>query len=65
MYNGNKTFSWFSDNPKPLLDEILKPKYSGYQVYAYNLSMLDIIFLFKYIASLINEYKIDILKKII
>ena len=64
MYDGNKTYSWFSKDAKPLFDMVLRPKYKGYQIYAHNLSRFDIIFLFKDIADLKNAgYKITVLKK--
>ncbi len=63
MFDGNKSFSWFNSSPKLLFDKLLSPKYRNYHIYAHNLSRFDIVFLLKYIASLKNEFKIDILTK--
>jgi len=58
MYDGKNKYSWFTNSPKSLFNKLLQPKYYGYSVYAHNLSRFDIIFIFKYIASLKNEFKI-------
>ena len=63
MYDGNKTYSWFSQNAKPLFDFLLRRKYKGYQVYAHNLSRFDIIFLLNEMAGLRSSYIIEIIKK--
>jgi hypothetical protein len=56
MYDGKNKYSWFSENPEELFNQLLQPKYYGYSVYAHNLSNLDIIFIFKYISYLRNKY---------
>ena len=64
LYDGKKSYSFFGRDPveirKRLFDHLLRRKYRGYSVYAHNLSHFDIIFLFKYLASLHNnqEYKV-------
>ena len=63
MYDGKNSYSWFSNNAKPLLGQLLKQKYKGYQVFAHNLSRFDIIFLFNEIAKLKHLFNITILKK--
>jgi hypothetical protein len=63
MFDGTYTYSWFTEFPKSLFSQLLKPKYRGYQVYAHNLSTFDIIFIFKFISSLKEIYKITIMKK--
>jgi hypothetical protein len=52
MFDGKNKYSWFTKTPDDLFNELLKPKYYGYGVYAHNLSNFDIIFIFKYISSL-------------
>ena len=61
MYDGYKSYSFFSESPELLFKQLLRRKYRGYTVYAHNLSRFDIIFLFKYIANLQNNlnYKVD------
>jgi len=56
MYDGKNKYSWFSENPEELFNQLLQTKYYGYSVYAHNLSNLDIIFIFKYISYLRNKY---------
>ena len=56
MFDGKRSYSFFTSDPKPLLDKLLSRRYRGYSVYAHNLSRFDIIFLFKYIASFKSEY---------
>ena len=51
MYDGNKSFSWFSETPEQLFDQLLQRKYKGYQIYAHR---FDIIFIFKYLSTLKN-----------
>jgi hypothetical protein len=64
MFDGIKSYSFFSESPKPLFDLILKAKYKGYQAYAHNLSRFDIIFIFNYFYQLKKEgFKINVLKK--
>lgn len=65
MYDGKKSYSFFSSSPEQLFQELLKRKYRGYSVFAHNLSRFDIIFIFKYIASLHNNkgYKISCILK--
>jgi len=65
MYNGDAKFYWFTDDPSYLFKELLRSKYYGYSAYAHNLSRFDLVFLFKYLASLAQEgiYSIDIIKK--
>ena len=63
MYDGRKKLSWFTDSPKLLFDQLLRRKYRGYLVFAHNLSNFEVVFLFKYIASLKNEYKINVIKR--
>ena len=60
MYDGKKAYSWFSDSPEPLFNQLLKPKYRGYSVYAHNLSMFDIFFLLGYIADLETDGKYSV-----
>jgi len=65
MYDGEDKFSWFTDRPELLFNELLRSKYFGYSVYAHNLSRFDLIFLFKYLAQISHEgtFNVDILKK--
>ena len=56
MYDGCKSYSWFTDSPEQLFDRLLSTKYKNYIVYAHNLSRFDIIFLFKYMADLHNKH---------
>ena len=60
MFDGVKTYSFFGEDPKPLFNSPkgLSRKYRGYSVYAHNLSRFDIIFIFKYIASLRKDFDI-------
>lgn len=58
MYDGNNKYSWFTNKPNNLFKQLLQPKYFDYSVYAHNLSHFDIIFIFKYIANLKNDYEI-------
>ena len=64
MFDGKDKFYWFTDDPSYLFKELLRSKYYGYSVYAHNLSRFDLVFLFKYIASLAHEgeYSVDIKK---
>ena len=55
MYDGHKSFSWFSDSPEQLFDRLLTRKYKNYNVYAHNLSRFDIVFIFKYLSTLKNK----------
>ena len=64
MYDGSKTYSWFTDQPYELFNRLLRSKYKGYNVYAHNLSKFDIVFIFKYLSYLNNRgYKISILMR--
>jgi hypothetical protein len=63
MYDGKDRFSWFTSSPQPLFDQLLRRKYTGYHVYAHNLSSFDAVFILKYIASLKNNYKVNIIKR--
>lgn len=64
MYDGKKTFSWFNNNPKDLYKHILRRKYDGYTIYAHNLSLFDIVFLFKYLPELkLLGFTVQIIKK--
>jgi hypothetical protein len=63
MFDGKISKTIFSDNPQELFDNLLRPKYRGYDVYAHNLSKFDLIFLFKYISSLKSNFDINIIKK--
>lgn len=56
MFDGQKTYSWFTKSPKPLFDPLLRSRYKNYQVYAHNLSSFDLVFIFKYLATLQYEY---------
>ena len=55
MYDGRKSFSWFSESPSQLFDRLLTRKYKNYNVYAHNLSRFDIVFIFKYLSTLKNK----------
>nr|YP_010977163.1 hypothetical protein UYH45_mgp02 [Daedalea dickinsii]WNZ34368.1 hypothetical protein [Daedalea dickinsii] len=57
MYDGHKSYSWFTDSPEPLFNQLLKRKYKGYHVYLHNLSRFDITFIFKYLSKLSNQIK--------
>ena len=46
MYDGRKSFSWFSESPSQLFDRLLTRKYKNYIVYAHNLSRFDVVFIF-------------------
>ena len=63
MYDGKKSYSFFTSDPKPLFDQLLKRKYKGYIAYAHNLSNFDLIFLFKYLSSLQKLFKINVIKR--
>lgn len=45
MYDGKTKLSWFTDSPESLFNEILRPKYKNYIVYAHNLSRFDVVFI--------------------
>jgi len=63
MFDGNNSYSFFTDSPKALFDTILRSKYRGYKVYAHNLSGFDSVFIFKYLASLKKDYQVRIIKR--
>lgn len=64
MYDGKRTYSWFTDSPQSLFDQLLRRKYKNFVCYAHNLSGFDIVFIFRYLAVLHSQgYKITILKK--
>lgn len=64
MYDGKRTYSWFTDSPACLFDQLLRRKYKNFVCYAHNLSGFDIVFIFKYLAVIHSQgYKIKILKK--
>ena len=64
MFDGKKSFSWFTDSPQQLFDTLLTRKYRNYNVYAHNLSRFDVVFIFKYFATLKNKgFKIKLLIK--
>ena len=64
MYDGFKSYSWFTESPLQLFNQLLRPKYRNYKVYAHNLSRFDIVFIFKYLSTLNNQgYKIKILMR--
>jgi hypothetical protein len=69
LYNGKKSFSWFADikNPKSAVDslfeELLRPKYKGYQLYAHNLSGFDINFIWEKLAILSKVHSVGIMKR--
>lgn len=64
FYDGYNKFTWFENNADSLFKHILSSKYSGYTIYAHNLSRFDVVFLFKTIAHLKNQgYKVKIIKK--
>ena len=46
MYDGHKSFTWFTDSPEQLFDRLLTRKYKNYNVYAHNLSRFDVVFIF-------------------
>ena len=46
MFDGKKSYSWFSKSPEELFNQLLRSKYKGYNVYAHNLSRFDIFLLF-------------------
>ena len=45
MFDGKKSFSWFTDSPQQLFDTLLNRKYKNYIVYAHNLSRFDVVFI--------------------
>nr|YP_009355785.1 ypothetical protein [Fomitopsis palustris]BAX08580.1 ypothetical protein [Fomitopsis palustris] len=49
MYDGHKSFTWFSDSPSQLFDRLLSRKYKNYNVYAHNLSRFDVVFIGLYL----------------
>nr|YP_009652969.1 DNA polymerase [Taiwanofungus camphoratus]QCG70007.1 DNA polymerase [Taiwanofungus camphoratus] len=55
MYDGFKSYSWFTESPKQLFDKLLTWKYRNYNVYAHNLSRFDVVFIFKYLSTLKNK----------
>ena len=61
MYDGKNNYSFFSDKPDQLFDQLLRRKYRGYNIYAHNLSKFDIVYLFKYISNLSTNkgFKVD------
>lgn len=64
MFDGNKSYSWFTDSPEQLFNNLLRSKYRGFQVFAHNLSRFDIYFIFKHLASLKKQgYSIKILMR--
>ena len=64
MFDGRKSFTWFTDSPEQLFDRLLSRKYKNYNVYAHNLSRFDVVFIFKYLSTLKNKgFKIKLLIK--
>uniref|UniRef100_A0A896YUU9 DNA polymerase n=1 Tax=Coniophora puteana TaxID=80637 RepID=A0A896YUU9_9AGAM len=64
FYDGTNSYTWFEKDSKKLFEFILKRKYSGYTIFAHNLSRFDVVFLFKNIAQLKPMgYNIEIIKK--
>ena len=64
MYDGCKSYSWFTDSPEQLFDRLLSKKYKNYIVYAHNLSRFDVVFIFKYLSTLkFKGFKIKLLIK--
>ena len=64
MYDGCKSYSWFTDSPEQLFDRLLTRKYKNYIVYAHNLSRFDVVFIFKYLSTLRSKgFKIKLLLK--
>ena len=62
--NRNKVSTWFTDKSNDFFDLILTRKFTGYTIYAHNLSRFDVVFLFKNIAELSSKgFKVDIVKK--
>ena len=59
IYDGFETKSFFESTPNNLFKYLLRRKYRGYTVYAHNLSRFDIVFLFKYLANLNKNFKIN------
>lgn len=55
MFDGRKSFTWFTDSPEQLFDRLLSRKYKNYNVYAHNLSRFDVVFIFKYLSALKNK----------
>lgn len=55
MYDGQNSFSWFTDSPAQLFDKLLNRKYQNYICYAHNLSRFDVVFIFKYLSTLKNK----------
>ena len=43
MFDGEKTYNFFTEKPDLLFKQLLKSKYKGFTVYAHNLSKFDII----------------------
>ena len=52
MYDGKDNYSWFTDSPKELFNQLLRSKYRGYQIYL-NYSKTDPMNL---IAKLLMNY---------
>ena len=63
MFDGKNVYSWFTSSPEGLFNQLLKPKYRGYQVYAHNLSGFDIIFIFKYLGSIHKNFNINVIRR--
>lgn len=62
MFDGQKSYSWFTDSPEQLFKQLLTKKYKNYLVYAHNLSKFDLVFIFKYLSTLKNKgFKIKLL----
>lgn len=55
MYDGVNSYSWFTDSPEELFNQILRAKYKNYIAYAHNLSRFDVVFIFKYLSTLKNK----------
>ena len=64
MFDGKDRFSWFTNTPDSLFNQLLKRKYKGFIAYAHNLSRFDIVFLFNHLSTLkLSGFKVKILKK--
>jgi DNA polymerase type B, organellar and viral len=63
FYDGKNKFSFYLSNYKDsedmliaVIESLLKPKYSGYNVYVHNLSDFDSIFFFKLLATFKSKH---------
>lgn len=63
MFDGKDKYSWFTDSPADLFNQLLRRKYRGYNIYAHNLGKFDLIFIHSYLADLRKKYDINILKR--